>query len=446
MGLNQYEAKKRRLIAQLRAHQGDSVRLGKSTSNLFRDRNGGRNWRLDVSDLNEVLVINKAELWAEAEGMTSYQDIVKATLSYGLMPTVVPELKSITIGGAVTGVGIESSSFKYGLVHEGIVQMEVLLADGNVVLSSPTNEYSDLYFAFPNSYGTLGYALKLRLKLVPVKDYVRLTHTLHTNVDTYFAEVEKACNHDFDFVDGTVFSKSEMYLTTGKFIDDAPYTSDYTYENIYYRSIRQREIDYLSTVDYIWRWDTDWFWCSKNFLVQNSLIRVLAGKKRLNSTTYTKIMRWNSKWRVTHTMNRLLGIRRESIIQDVDIPINKAPEFLEFFHREIGITPIWMCPIRATSPSQRFDLYPLESGKTYINFGFWDVKKSREGFPRGYYNRRIEEKVGELGGIKSLYSDSYFPENEFWEIYNKVRYDQLKAKYDPRARFKNLYEKCVLRR
>ncbi len=346
----------------------------------------------------------------------------------------------------MTGVGIESSSFKYGLVHEGIVQMEVLLADGNVVLSSPTNEYSDLYFAFPNSYGTLGYALKLRLKLVPVKDYVRLTHTLHTNVDTYFAEVEKACNHDFDFVDGTVFSKSEMYLTTGKFIDDAPYTSDYTYENIYYRSIRQREIDYLSTVDYIWRWDTDWFWCSKNFLVQNSLIRVLAGKKRLNSTTYTKIMRWNSKWRVTHTMNRLLGIRRESIIQDVDIPINKAPEFLEFFHREIGITPIWMCPIRATSPSQRFDLYPLESGKTYINFGFWDVKKSREGFPRGYYNRRIEEKVGELGGIKSLYSDSYFPENEFWEIYNKVRYDQLKAKYDPRARFKNLYEKCVLRR
>ena len=445
MGLNQYEAKKRRLIEQLRAHQGDSVRLGKSTSNLFRDRNGGRNWRLDVSDLNEVLTINKAELWAEAEGMTSYQDIVKATLSCGLMPTVVPELKSITIGGAVTGVGIESSSFKYGLVHEGIVQMEVLLADGNVVLSSPTNEYSDLYFAFPNSYGTLGYALKLRLKLVPVKDYVRLTHTLHTNVDTYFAEVEKACNHDFDFVDGTVFSKSEMYLTTGKFIDDAPYTSDYTYENIYYRSIRQREIDYLSTVDYIWRWDTDWFWCSKNFLVQNSLIRVLAGKKRLNSTTYTKIMRWNSKWRVTHTMNRLLGIRRESIIQDVDIPINKAPEFLEFFHREIGITPIWMCPIRAASPSQRFDLYPLESGKTYINFGFWDVKKSREGFPRGYYNRRIEEKVGELGGIKSLYSDSYFPENEFWEIYNKVRYDQLKAKYDPRARFKNLYEKCVLR-
>lgn len=445
MGLDQYEAKKRRLMEELRSHNGGSIRLGKSTSNLFRDRNEGRNWRLDVRDLNQVLIINKSELWAEAEGMTSYQDIVRATLTCGLMPTVVPELKSITIGGAVTGVGIESSSFKYGLVHEGIVQMEVLLADGNVVLSSPTNEYRDLYFAFPNSYGTLGYALKLRFKLVPVKDYVRLTHRRYTDIHTYFAEVEKACNQDLDFVDGTIFGNNEMYLTTGKFVDDAPYTSDYTYENIYYQSIRQREIDYLTTVDYIWRWDTDWFWCSKNFFVQNSLIRALVGKKRLNSITYTKIMRWNSKWKLTRRITRLLGIRRESVIQDVDIPIDKAPEFLEFFHREIGISPIWMCPLRAANASQQFDLYPMESAKTYINFGFWDVKKGREALPRGYYNRRIEQKVRELGGVKSLYSDSYFPRDEFWDIYNKPRYDELKVKYDPHARFKNLYEKCVLR-
>lgn len=432
-------------MEELRSHNAGSIRLGKSTSNLFRDRNEGRNWRLDVRDLNQVLIINKSELWAEAEGMTSYQDIVRATLTCGLMPTVVPELKSITIGGAVTGVGIESSSFKYGLVHEGIVQMEVLLADGNVVLSSPTNEYRDLYFAFPNSYGTLGYALKLRFKLVPVKDYVRLTHRRYTDIHTYFAEVEKACNQDLNFVDGTIFGNNEMYLTTGKFVDDAPYTSDYTYENIYYQSIRQREIDYLTTVDYIWRWDTDWFWCSKNFFVQNSLIRALVGKKRLNSITYTKIMRWNSKWKLTRRITRLLGIRRESVIQDVDIPIDKAPEFLEFFHREIGISPIWMCPLRAANALQQFDLYPMESAKTYINFGFWDVKKSREALPRGYYNRRIEQKVRELGGVKSLYSDSYFPRDEFWDIYNKPRYDELKVKYDPHARFKNLYEKCVLR-
>ncbi|MFQ5937278.1 MAG: FAD-binding protein [Acidiferrobacterales bacterium] len=443
--LASYENKRQRLVQQLRAQDGDSVRLDKRTSNLFRDRKGLSGRRLDVSGLNEVLTVNRNELWAEAEGMTTYEDIVAATLRHGAMPCVVPELKSITIGGAVTGVGIESSSFKYGLVHEGITEMEILLASGEVVACSPTNDYKDLFFAFPNSYGTLGYALKLRFKLVPIKRYVQLTHTRYTDADNYFDGVHSACGQDIDFVDGTVFGPDELYVSTGKFVDDAPYTSDYTYENIYYQSIRQRELDYLTTVDYIWRWDTDWFWCSKHFFVQNPFVRALVGKSRLNSVTYTKIMRFNSKWNLTHRIDRLLGKRRESVIQDVDIPIERAPAFLEFFQREIGITPIWICPIRAPEASRRFDLYPIDPGTIYINFGFWDVKVGGKNLPEGYYNRQIEQKVRELGGIKSLYSDSYFSAEEFWLVYDKPLYDRLKAKYDPHGRFKNLYEKCVLR-
>ena len=45
--------------------------------------------------------------------------------------------------------------------------------------------------------------------------------------------------------------------------------SDYTFEHIYYRSIRSASTDYLTTRDYLWRWDTDWFWCSKNFGAQH---------------------------------------------------------------------------------------------------------------------------------------------------------------------------------
>ena len=50
-----------------------------------------------------------------------------------------------------------------------------------------------------------------------------------------------------------------------------------------------------------------------------------------------------------------------------------------------------------------------------------------------------------LGGLKSLYSDSYFPQDEFWSIYDKTAYDALKRKYDPNGAFKNLYEKTVLK-
>jgi hypothetical protein len=57
----------------------------------------------------------------------------------------------------------------------------------------------------------------------------------------------------------------------------------------------------------------------------------------------------------------------------------------------------------------------------------------------------IEDKVSELGGIKSLYSDSFFSEADFHARYGGGAYDALKAKYDPGGAFPRLYDKCVLR-
>jgi len=81
----------------------------------------------------------------------------------------------------------------------------------------------------------------------------------------------------------------------------------------------------------------------------------------------------------------------------------------------------------------------------YVNFGFWDVKRTREAHPPGHFNRLIERRVVELGGIKSLYSDSFFTPDEFHRYYGGEAYRRLKAKYDPQAAFAPLYEKCVLR-
>ena len=92
--------------------------------------------------------------------MTTYEDLVDATLPHGLMPLVVPQLKTITLGGAVTGLGIESSSFRNGLPHESVLEMEILTGDGEVVAATPDGEHADLFHGFPNSYGTLGYALR----------------------------------------------------------------------------------------------------------------------------------------------------------------------------------------------------------------------------------------------------------------------------------------------
>ncbi len=441
-----YEEKKQRLTDLLRAQRGGNIRLDKTTSNLFRDRKEILAKRLDVRDFNNVLRLDASGGYVEVEGMTPYVKLVAECLKHDVMPAVVPQLKSITIGGAAVGCGIESSSFRYGLVHETVQEMEILLGNGRTVLCTPDNEHRDLFYGFPNSYGTLGYALKLRVKVVPVKKFVKLTHLHYSDPNTYFSELSRHCDrNDVDFIDGVIFGRNLMIITLGQFVENAPYTSDYAYENIYYKSLRERSEDYLTVDDYVWRWDTDWFWCSKNLLAQNPFIRRLYGRARLNSITYTRIMRWNNRWKLTDHLNKLLGIRAESVIQDVEIPVERAAEFLSFYHDVIRFVPVWICPTRVYNKQVKFDLYAMDPEKLYVNFGFWDVIRERKKLPDGFYNRQVEEKVIELGGMKSLYSDSYFTPEQFWEIYNKPAYDKLKQKYDPDSSLRDIYRKCVLK-
>ena len=440
--MSTYAERRDRLVGQVRGAKAGSLGLAKDTSNLFRDRAARAKRLLDVRAFNHVLAVDAARGWIDAEGMTTYEELVSRALEHGVMPAIVPELKTITLGGAAAGVGIEASSFRYGLVHETLLEMEIMTGDGSIIVCRPDNEHSDLYYGFPNSYGTLGYALRLRAAAIPVKPFVELEHRRFATRELFFEALAKACDSDADFVDGVAFAPGEYYLNVCRFVDHAPAVSDYTFEHIYFRSIREKPRDWLATADFIWRWDTDWFWCSKNVGAQHPLLRRLYGRKRLNSVTYQRIMRWNSRWGLTRALNRMRGLSAESVIQDVDIPIARAAEFLEFYAREIALWPQWICPIGVRD--ERFSLYPVRRG-WYVNFGFWDVKRTREAHPPGHFNRRIEEKVSELGGIKSLYSDSYFAEAEFDRRYGGAAYAALKKKYDPAGAFPRLYDKCVLK-
>lgn len=440
-----YEKKKLQLIASLQHQPGTNIRLVKDTSNLFRKREPMHGPGLNVRAFNKVINVDSENGFAEVEGMTSYADLTCECLKHGVMPTVVPQLKSITIGGAVTGIGIESSSFKYGLVHETVQEMDILLGDGTTLTCTPENEHQRLFFGFPNSYGTLGYALKLKIKVVPVKPYVRLIHIRHKDAAAYFADLEYRCKQNIDFIDGTIFGPDEYYLTVGEFTDSAPYTSDYTYKNIYYRSIRERDSDYLKVEDYVWRWDTDWFWCSQYIFADKPIVRRFLGPKRLNSVTYTKIMRWNRKYNIAYYLDLLQGFHSEAVIQDVEIPLDRCSDFLDFYFNSIKFMPVWVCPIRPLKQNAGFSLYPMVPEKLYVNFGFWNVIKSREKMGPGHYNRLVEKKVRELGGMKSLYSEAYYPPEQFWDIYNKDEYFFLKSRYDPERKLMDLYAKCVQR-
>jgi FAD/FMN-containing dehydrogenase len=441
-------------VAALRAQYdalppGTPVRLRKPTSNLFRFRDANAHPGLDVSRFNQVLSVDPTTRTAQVGGMTTYEDLADATLRHGLMPHVVPQLKTITLGGAVSGLGIESSSFRNGLPHESVREMEILTGDGRVVVARADNEHAELFSGFPNSYGTLGYSLRLEIDLQPVKPYVRLRHVRFDNAHDCAAAIARICaerSYDgeaVEFIDGTVFSRGAMFLTLGDFVDTAPHTSDYTGQQIYYKSIPFKQVDHLTVRDYLWRWDTDWFWCSKALGVQDPWVRRLVPRKYLRSDVYRKIVAMDRHYGLSRRIETLLhGYPSEPVIQDIEVPVDRLPEFLEFFDKEIGISPVWLCPLQVTD-DRPWPLYPLDPKTLYVNVGFWSGVRLGFGEEEGVYNRRIERVVAELGGHKSLYSDSYYPPEEFWRFYNGEAYRAVKRDYDPANRLPDLYDKCV---
>jgi FAD/FMN-containing dehydrogenase len=440
-----YAERRDALVTALRTRGPGPIRLRKETSNLFRDRARHAGEALDARAFDHVLAVDAKQGHVDAEGLVTYEDLVAATLPHGVVPAVVPELKTITLGGAAAGVGIEATSFRHGLVHETLLEIDVLTGTGEVVTCSRDNAHADLFYGFPNSYGTLGYALRLRARTVPVEPYVAVSRQRYDDAEAFFVALATACEGDAGFVEGVAFSPSELHLCIGRFVASAPYVSDYGYERIFYRSIRERTEDFLRVQDFIWRWDTDWFWCSRNVGAQNGLLRRLYGRKRLGSRTYQKVMRWNSRWGVTRALDRLRHGYRESVIQDVDIPIAHAAEFLRFFQREVPIAPVWICPLRAGADAERFVLYPMQPGAAYVNFGFWDVVRASGMHAPGHFNRLVEDRVRALHGIKSLYSDSYYTRETFDALYGGAAYAALKRRYDPDGAFPELYDKTVLK-
>lgn len=434
-----------------------AVRLAKPSSNLFRARTKRDAPGLDTSGLTQVLGVDPEARTADVAGMCTYEDLVAATLPYGLSPLVVPQLKTITLGGAVSGLGIESASFRNGLPHESVLEMDILTGAGELLTAS-RGQHAELFRAFPNSYGTLGYSTRLRIELEPVAPFVVLRHVRFRSLPDLVAAMERIIDTggqggtQVDYLDGVVFSADESYLCVGRRTTTPGPVSDYTGKDIYYRSIQHdaagieaTKDDRLTIHDYFWRWDTDWFWCSRAFGVQNPRLRRWWPRRYRRSSVYSKLVALDQRFGIADRIEARKGRpARERVVQDVEVPIERVVDFLEWFGENVPITPIWLCPLRLRD-HEGWPLYPMRPDHTYVNIGFWSSVPASDP-AEGATNRAIEAKVSELDGHKSLYSDSFYTREGFDELYGGEAYKTVKKTYDPDSRLLDLYAKAVQRR
>jgi FAD/FMN-containing dehydrogenase len=425
-----HDAKVERVVRQLRRHpvgrpasfkkRAVSHQVPKKKDKRYTDD------KIDISDLDEILDIDVAARTCTAEPGVTFKALVASTLPLGLVPLIVPELETITIGGAVSGCSLESMSFKYGGFHDTCLEYEVITARGDVVACTPDGDRKLLFQMMHGSFGTLGVLSKLKFRLIPAKPFVRVTYEPHATLAAYKAAIWRRFeDRDVDFMDGILHAKDAHVLSLGRFVDAAPYTSRYDWLKVYYKSTAERQEDYLRTQDYFFRYDRG----VTNVHPKSAIGRLLLGKFLHSSQVL----------RLAEKLHYLLPDERPAVTLDVFIPFSKVESFMDWYEREIGFFPMWCVPYRLVRRYEWLSPRFLEGvrDELFLDLAIYGMKQRGS---RNYY-KEIEDVLAEVGGIKTLISYNYYEEDDFWAIWNRDNYARVKAMTDPDHVFRDLWAK-----
>lgn len=121
-------------------------------------------------NLIDILEIDRENQTVRVEPLATMGQVSATLAKIGWTIAIVPELDDLTVGGLVMGTGVESSSHIYGLFQHICLSFELVLADGSLVKCS-REENSDLFYAVPWSYGTLGFLTAVEIKILPATKY-----------------------------------------------------------------------------------------------------------------------------------------------------------------------------------------------------------------------------------------------------------------------------------
>jgi FAD/FMN-containing dehydrogenase len=426
-----YHARKvARIAAQLRAHEpGRPVSLRKHAPPHQvpkRDDLRRRDEKIDVGDLTAILEIDPVRRVCVAESGVMFMDLVQATLRYGLVPIVVPELKTITIGGAVSGCSIESMSFAHGGFHDTCVEYEVITARGDVITCTPDNEHALVFQMVHGSFGTLGILSKLTFRLVPAKRYVHVVYEKYATLAEYRDAIWRHYQaRDLDFMDGIIHSPREYVLSVGHFVDEAPYTNRYDWWKVYYQSTSTRAEDYLETYYYFFRYDRG---------VTNVRPRSLVGRLLLG-----RLLDSGTALRLAERFHWMFDDEHPTVTLDVFVPFGKLEELLTWYEQTFRYYPLWIVPYRRVHDYEWLadSFYAGLTDELFVDVAIYGMKQTGD----VNYHKLMEDKLRELGGVKTLISHNYYSRDEFWSTWNKRNYDVVKAITDPDNVFRDLYTK-----
>ena len=441
---------------------------------------------INVGELENVVGLDEAALTVTVEPQATVGEITDWLVPRGFMMATTLEIREATIGGLAMAVGMTTSSHKYGLLQDTVVEYEVVLGDGSHVrLRRGDEQFEDLFHALAWSHGSVALLVGLTLRVIRVKPFVHLKYDVYTSQQAYAAAIRGAADDDTDatgadFVEATVFSPSEAVVMTAKFadrsdfprlavVDVAAWWREWFYKRIegVWRRHRGKgsgsHEELVPTLSYIFRHDRAVFWTLRDQLderVGNSLpFRLLLGWMLPPQVTLLKLPAFTRKLREE--------MRSLRVYQDIVLPMSALERAIDASFDLVDISPVLVYPskifdygpaLRGTFPTRAVDANVCSSSREalaknefpragmFFDLGVYGIARQvRLGEPYDgvRVGRAFEALAKDVGGAPFLYAMNFFSREEFEQMFDLGLYTRVRAKYLCEGNFVDLFTKVA---
>jgi delta24-sterol reductase len=413
------------------------------------------------------------------------EELARFTLARGLVPKVTVEFRTITVGGAIAGSALESSSYKHGQFMDTVAWVQVQKGDGSVVT---TRKGDTLWCSLSGTYGTMGIVLEAAIECIEAKPMVEVSYFRYDTIDECMEalvtwarkgeeEVDQILRESFDFLEGLDFPREQIgeraisTMMVGKMVQvfhpKIAWTSRAHGGSFYYEHVRDLvvknvnlegrpkevmllpgepfHVDLIPIEDYLFRYDLGSFWMARPMAFELSkfwsylpfTIGLFIGSYRWVRTLTGSLFTTKNLFKMLKLAPQAV-VSSRMVVQDLYTPVTNAPEVVKWVRSNIPLTtPIWICPIHACRDQPFAPNYNPDE-KFLINCAMYG--RVADGRGRAY-TKGLEELCRKLKGRKLLYAQNHYMEDEFWGIYDKVDYDRRRRIHKGNNAFPDFFEK-----
>mmetsp|Transcript_5032 Transcript_5032/g.20108 ORF Transcript_5032/g.20108 Transcript_5032/m.20108 type:complete len:573 (-) Transcript_5032:328-2046(-) len=415
--------------------------------------------KISTVALNHILELDEENMTITCEPMVTMGMITELLLPKSLALEVQVEMESITIGGITMGFGMETNSHRTGLFQETVVAYEMAMPDASIVKVTAESD-PELFYALPWSHGSLGFLLSVTVKIVKVKQFVRVTYIPTYSPTELATKMQQLATQDEapTFLEATIYTKDTAVIQCAEFCEP-PRSSEerarvnginWWWKPFYYKWVetfieKGEQWEIIPVKHFYHRFTRSIFWEIEDMIPfsNHPLYRFFWGWMGAPEVSLLKLFQGPV-------------IRRASVyahvVQESIMPIKDLAEGIERFDGWFGVYPLLVFPIRVYDRQnlsgilrpRKDTLLPGKDYGMWVDLGAYgaprDIKQGKNWDAKAMI-RDMEHWTRDKGGWQATYTDVFATRKEFRQMFDHELYDKQRRRFGCLDAFPEIYDK-----